>query len=44
VARAKLAYPGLSGTPERVQLTYWSFTSKGQVAFVWLRNLEAYDG
>ena len=44
VARAELAYPGLSGTPERVQLNYWSFTSNGQVAFVWLRNLEGYDG
>jgi hypothetical protein len=44
VARATLAYPHLSGNPERVQLNYWSFTNKGQVAFVWLRNLEAYDG
>ena len=43
VARAKLTYPGLDHTAERVQVNYWSFTDQGQVAFTWLRGLEAYD-
>lgn len=44
VARARLHYPGLPDRPDRVQVRFWSFTTAGQVAFVWLRGLEAYNG
>lgn len=44
VAGARLHYPGLSGQPERVQVRYRSFTTAGQVMFVWFRELEAYHG
>lgn len=44
VAGATLTYPGVSGQPERVQVQFWSFTVGGELAFVWLRGLEAYHG
>jgi hypothetical protein len=44
VARARLHYPGVPTQAERVQVRFWSFTSAGQVMFVWLCALEAHHG
>lgn len=44
VAGATLTYPGVSGQAERVHVQFWSFTVAGQLTFVWLRGLEAYNG
>lgn len=47
VGAAKLEYPTLAPTPanwNRVQVCYDTFSRAGTVEFVWMRELEGYDG